>query len=359
MALRIRFQYVSGSNLGFAVERLADGMLLDHSDNTFKTAPTQTIAPLTEAASPRQGMYRATLTTTPIAQFSDGNYNVSVHDLSSPNQRVLALLMAQMIAGDDNTVASGGSGGSPDILAISRGVWEFATNSTSVTGTFGNLVKDNLDAKVSTRSTFAGGAVASVTNPVTVGVNPVAKDIWDYAAASATVSGSLGLLVRDNLDAKVSTRSTFAGGAVASVTNPVIVNGPAVAKDVWDYAAASAIVSGSLGLLVKDNLDAKVSTRSTFAGGAVASVTNPVTVGVNQDKVGYSLSPAGLDQVMIETGVNIRQAISPILAATSGVIVSSQNGQFSIKGGNSTVTRIQAVADSAGNRTNVILTLPS
>ena len=304
MALRIRFQYVSGSNLGFAVERLADGMLLDHSDNTFKTAPTQTIAPLTEAASPRQGMYRATLTTTPIAQFSDGNYNVSVHDLSSPNQRVLALLMAQMIAGDDNTVASGGSGGSPDILAISRGVWEFATNSTSVTGTFGNLVKDNLDAKVSTRSTFAGGAVASVTNPV-------------------------------------------------------IVNGPAVAKDVWDYAAASAIVSGSLGLLVKDNLDAKVSTRSTFAGGAVASVTNPVTVGVNQDKVGYSLSPAGLDQVMIETGVNIRQAISPILAATSGVIVSSQNGQFSIKGGNSTVTRIQAVADSAGNRTNVILTLPS
>ena len=40
-----------------------------------------------------------------------------------------------------------------------------------------------------------------------------------------------------------------------------------------------------------DQLDAAVSTRSTYAGGAVASVTAAVTVGTNNDKSGYSLAP--------------------------------------------------------------------
>jgi|GEM_PF-4675853 len=304
MPLRIRFQYVTGSNLGFAVERLADGLLLDQTDNTFKANPGQPVTPLTESASPRLGMYRATINTTPVAQYSNGNYAVSIHDLSTPSQNVIAMLMAQMISGDDNVIPSGGSGGSVDVAAVARGVWEFVTTSTSVTGTFGDLVKGNLDAKVSTRSTFAGGAVSSVTNPVTVAGSTLAKDVWDYAASSATVAGSLGFLVRDNLDAKVST-------------------------------------------------------RSTFAGGAVSSVTNPVTVGVNQDKSGYSLSSAGLDLVMVESGINIRQAMAPILAASAGVIVSGANGLFTIRGGNSAMTRIQATADGTGNRANVILTLPS
>ncbi|MBI1325029.1 hypothetical protein GC170_17840, partial [bacterium] len=191
MSLRIRFQYVTGSNLGFAVERLADGLLLDHADNTFKASPVQPVASMTEAPSPRLGMFRSTLSSTPISQFSDGNYAVSIHDLSTSSQRVIAVLMAQMISGDDNVIPSGGTGGSVDVALVARGVWEFATSSTSVTGTFGDLVKGNLDAKVSTRSTFSGGAVSSVTNPVTVAGSTLAKDVWDYAANSATVSGSL------------------------------------------------------------------------------------------------------------------------------------------------------------------------
>lgn len=38
------------------------------------------------------------------------------------------------------------------------------------------------------------------------------------------------------------------------------------------------------------NLDATVSSRSTYAGGAVASVTAAVTVGTNNDKTGYALT---------------------------------------------------------------------
>jgi hypothetical protein len=39
-------------------------------------------------------------------------------------------------------------------------------------------------------------------------------------------------------------------------------------------------------------IDQTISSRSTFAGGAVASVTAPVTVGTNNDKLGYSLTSA-------------------------------------------------------------------
>ena len=44
-------------------------------------------------------------------------------------------------------------------------------------------------------------------------------------------------------------------------------------------------------------LDAAVSSRSTYAGGAVASVTAPVTVGTNNDKTGYKLASDGLDSI--------------------------------------------------------------
>lgn len=43
---------------------------------------------------------------------------------------------------------------------------------------------------------------------------------------------------------------------------------------------------------IQTNLDATISSRSTYAGGPVASVTAPVTVGTNSDKTGYALATA-------------------------------------------------------------------
>ena len=128
--------------------------------------------------------------------------------------------------------------------------------------------------------------------------------------------------------------------------------------------------SGTAGNLVYTNLDAKVSTRSTYAGGAVASVTAPVIVGTNQDKGGYSVSTLldksgvslasnGLDLIMIESNINLRQSMSPILAAAGGVLTGAGTGTIVIKGGNTATTRITATTDNYGNRTSVNLVLPS
>ncbi|GAC1463647.1 MAG: hypothetical protein NVSMB9_01330 [Isosphaeraceae bacterium] len=91
----------------------------------------------------------------------------------------------------------------------------------------------------------------------------------------------------------------------------------------------------------------------------MASVSAPVTVGTNNDKAGYTLAPFGLDAIQVEAGVNARQALSPILAASAGVLLGAGTGTIVIKGGNVAVTRITATTDNAGNRSAVVLTLPT
>ena len=78
---------------------------------------------------------------------------------------------------------------------------------------------------------------------------------------------------------------------------------------------------------------------------------------------GYKLASDGLDSITVETGVNARQALSPILAASAGVISGASNSStMSIivkAANNSATTRIAATADRYGNRSSVTLTLPA
>jgi hypothetical protein len=241
MSLRIRFQYPTGSKLGYSIERLSDGSLYDFSTSTFVATPTTLISSLPEDSGSFLGRYKMTLTPTPAAQFTDGDYVVTVHDQANTNN-VVAELGATIHAGDDESVIP--------------------------------------------------------------------------------LPGS-------------------------SVVDP------------WTVSLPGSYATGSAGAILGTNLDAKVSTRSTYAGGAVASVTAPVTVGTNNDKAGYALSSSGLDSITIEAGINARQALSPILAACAGVVAGAGTGVVVIKGGNSSTTRITATTDNAGNRSSVTLTLPT
>ena len=322
MALRIRFQYFSGALLGYSIERLSDGLILDQSDMTFKSIPINAIGQLTEGSNPYSGIYRITISNTPVAQFSNGNYAISIHRIDM-NNSVLGLLRTTMINGDDNNViTSGGGSTSVDINAVAKGVWDYSVSNAITASSVGKLLKDNLDVSVSSRSTFAGGPVQSVTNPVTVGTN---QDKSGYTLASSA------------LDSIIAT----------------------ISKNVWEYTTNTITLAGSVGKLLKDNIDVPISSRSTFAGGPVQSVTNPVTVGTNQDKSGYVMAASGLDSIIIEQGINLRQAIAPILAATAGVISGAGTGQIVIRGGNTSVSRILASTDNQGNRTSVTLVLPS
>lgn len=88
----------------------------------------------------------------------------------------------------------------------------------------------NLDATVSSRGTLTAPQVWSHATRELTAVpgldNADVKSIWDYQAGFATVVGSIGKQVVDNLDAKVSTRATAAQvtAALAGVAQETTLN---------------------------------------------------------------------------------------------------------------------------------------
>jgi hypothetical protein len=84
-----------------------------------------------------------------------------------------------------------------------------------------------------------------------------------------------------------------------------------------------------------------------------------VTVGSNADKSGYSLSESGLDAVQVETGVNIRQAMSICYAESAGTLDGTTANTIIFCAPGTTTERIRATVDEDGNRTSTTVTLPA
>ncbi len=375
MALRIRFQYTTGTSLAYSIERLSDGSLYDFADGTFKATPATLTAALAEDVGSFAGRYRATQSTTPAAQFSNGDYCVTIHDAGSSNA-VVGQLGAVMYNGDDATVFPSGGGSDPWAVALPGAYgagtagsilgsrldtpvstrsagdpWSATLPGSYGTGTAGSIVGSRLDAQVSTRSTgdpwasilpggYAAGTAGSIVGSrLDAAVSTrYAGDPWSAALPGSYGAGTAGSIVGSRLDAQVSTRS---------------------AGDPWSAALPGAYPAGTAGSIVGSRLDAAVSTRSTYAGGPVSSVVGPVTVGSNQDKTGYTLGGSGLDAVAVEAGLNARQALSVVAAATAGVLTGAGTGTVDVKGVGVATSRITATTDAGGNRSQVVLALPS
>ena len=435
MSLRIRFQHSTGATLGYTIERLADGFFYDTSNATFTLTPVTPMASLPEDAGIYLGRYKVTLTPTP---FADGDYVITVIDKVA--NLVAGQLSCLMHAGDDATVIPLTSNG-PD-------PWTIGLPGAYAAGTAGAILGLNLDAKISTRSTYAGTAPTVVqirqeidanstqlaslvatqaalpasvwgapsrglTSGVTVigyatGMDPATQVLFspthklaadgsgnvaannlpiDYAQRTfapawytapdnadvmtmlnglsfvqASVGSNVGALeasVKVVTD-KLATALQSDGGTGYQFTGLALAHAPnVVASDPWATLISGGYAAGTAGAILGQNLDAKISTRSTYAGGAVASVAAPVTVGVNNDKSGYTLSGSGLDAIVVEAGINARQALSPLLAASAGVLTGAGTGAIVIRGANSATSRIIATTDNAGNRTSVTLSLPT
>jgi len=164
------------------------------------------------------------------------------------------------------------------------------------------------------------------TGPVTVGTN---NDKTGYSLAPAFPSNfaSLGINTSGHINRVTLVDTTTANSDMRGTDNALLASsystGPSaatIADAVWDEAQSGHTTPGTFGSYVDASIsgvstggvsagdiatavrselntelgriDAAISTRSTFAGGAVASVTAPVTVGTNNDKTGYALTQA-------------------------------------------------------------------
>lgn len=169
-----------------------------------------------------------------------------------------------------------------------------------------------------------------------------AADVWAYAAR--TLTSAAGLTV-----AGVSSGVTLDASALAAVADAVL-----------DELLSGHTTAGSLGKAVADVLD-----DTGTSGVAVA------------DKAGYSLAAAGVDLVLVESGVspspaltndsasqlsaiNLRQALAVVLSAVAAKLAGNTTDTVTTKpaakpSGN---TRITATVDADNNRTAVTLKVP-
>lgn len=250
-------------------------------------------------------------------------------------------------------------------LSVNVADWDGTTVSTSVPlaassypanfGTLGITSGGKVSgvALVDTLTTYTSNTPSSGDPYARLGAPAGASVSADIAAVKSSVGSPAQTSV---IPANFAALGITAGGKISEV---VLVDSVSGITDPWATTLPGAYTSGQAGNIVGNNLNAAVSTRSTYSGGAVASVTAPVTVGTNSDKTGYALSSAGLDSIVVETSVNPRQALSAILSACAGVLSGAGTGTIVIEGGNVVTTRITATTDSSGNRSAVTLSLPT
>ncbi|MCX6765469.1 MAG: SH3 domain-containing protein [Candidatus Moranbacteria bacterium] len=171
-------------------------------------------------------------------------------------------------------------------------IWEYALTSIGETGSVGKLIKDNLDATISSRGTsdltaadvwtnatrtltdYSTDAISlavwqNATRTLTAYGNDItAADVWNVLSSSLTTVGSIGKQLAENVDVAVSSRASQASldalndisaADVWSYSNRTITD----PDNIWEYALTSIGETGSVGKLIKDNLDATISSRGT------------------------------------------------------------------------------------------------
>ncbi len=173
----------------------------------------------------------------------------------------------------------------------------------------------SLAAGAISATTFANNAITNaVIAADAIGATEIADNAINASKIAANAIGA-GQIAADAI-------------GVSELTAAVIV---AIAETVWDVTAAAHVASGS-------------------TGEVLAIIT---------DKTGYSLAASGLDAIVAESGINLRQAISLILAAEAGKVSGAGTGTITIKGADTSTTRILATVDTDGNRSAMTLTKPA
>lgn len=171
----------------------------------------------------------------------------------------------------------------PDAVAgASGGLFIAGSNAATTANITGNLTGS------------VSGSVGSVTAGVTITTNndktgyalssAGVQAIWDALTSALSTASSIGKLLVDNINATISSRSTYAGGDTSGTTTLL-----------------SRLTSGRASNL--DNLDAAISAVLSAISGVAAAVWAvgtrtltgfgfSVTVGTNNDKTGYALTSA-------------------------------------------------------------------
>jgi hypothetical protein len=194
------------------------------------------------------------------------------------------------VRADVNSFTSNGSSALQN--NVFTAVWGAQATALTGTGTIGKKVNDNLDVPVSTRLASADYSTSSIASAVWAHADRqltslstgLAVSVWNVPTANVTAANSIGLRLRDNIDATISSRSTLTAAQVWSHSDRQLTAlSTGLALSVWNVPTTSITAANTIGLQLKNNVDATVSSRSTL------SVSDVQTALTNQ---GYTTARA-------------------------------------------------------------------
>lgn len=118
------------------------------------------------------------------------------------------------------------------------------------------------------------------------GLTTLVNLIWDELTAEARTAGSYGQLFKDNVNATISSRSSHTAADVWAVATRALTDKvdfaltaadkAAIVNLLWDELTSEARTAGSYGQLLKDNLNAAVSSRA-IPGDLMGIVASGIT----------------------------------------------------------------------------------
>jgi len=183
-------------------------------------------------------------------------------------------------------------------------IWEYALTQIGNTGSIGKLLKDNIDAAISSRGTSnltAADVWNSVTRTLTSNANfndpdsatiaaavwseatreltsygndITAQDIWNILSANLTTDGTIGKQLAANVDAAISTRSTLTAANVWEYTNRTLTNFGTLVADIWSYSTRSLTTFGTLAADVWNNSTRTLTSALLGGGGQIATTAD-------------------------------------------------------------------------------------
>ncbi len=226
-----------------------------------------------------------------------------------------------------------------------------------------------------------GGTFDPTTDSVEALADNIPTNVWAVGTRVLTADTNIGSTIADKVwEETLSDHSGTVGSTAAAL------NAAGSAGDPWNTALPGSYGAGTAGKIIGDNINATISSRLATASytapdnASIATIlgqTGTTGVLVNASaKTGYSLAAAGLDLVLVESGIsagpgltnetgtqltsiNARQALSIYCSAEAGVAAGANGSTFTLKpaGKPSGNTRITATVDATG-RTAVILKVP-
>lgn len=201
-----------------------------------------------------------------------------------------------------------------------QAIWDALTSALTTVGSIGKLLVDNIDAAISSRSTYAGGDTSGTTTLLSRLSSTRATNLDNLDAAISTRLASASYTAPDNTSiTAIKAKTDNLPASPAAVSD--IPSAATIATTVWDKATSALTTSGSVGKLVTDNVDAAISSR--LASGSYTAPDNSSITAIKAKTDNLPASPAAVSDIPSAATV----ASSVWDKATSGITTAGSIGK--------------------------------